>query len=137
MKRYEDLIRKLKSMLAVEKKGLRMVRTMCSKEIEMKNILEKVLRSCVDDVKSEIAKKRSENKAIYYAKGKKGTTSLVDEKNLTQQEREKIIEVLLSQERVLTLLYDKTFPPRPSTNAGPNQMHGVQKSNNNTDNSIR
>ena len=27
-------------------------------------------------------------------------------------EREKIIEVLLSQERVLTLLYDKTFPPR-------------------------
>jgi len=33
------------------------------------------------------------------------------ESDLTQQEREKIIEVLLSQERVLTLLYDKTFPP--------------------------
>jgi len=33
---------------------------------------------------------------------------------LTQQEREKIIEVLISQERVLTLLYDKTFPPRPA-----------------------
>lgn len=32
--------------------------------------------------------------------------------DLTQQEREKIIEVLLSQERVLTLLYDKTFPPK-------------------------
>jgi hypothetical protein len=29
-------------------------------------------------------------------------------------EKEKIIEVLLSQERVLTLLYDKTFPPNPS-----------------------
>ena len=40
---------------------------------------------------------------------------MLDDKSLTQQEREKIIEVLLSQERVLTLLYDKTFPPRPAT----------------------
>lgn len=31
---------------------------------------------------------------------------------MTEQERERIIEVLMSQERVLTLLYDKTFPPR-------------------------
>ena len=36
--------------------------------------------------------------------------------DLTQQEREKIIEVLLSQERVLTLLYDKTFPPKIAEN---------------------
>ena len=52
-------------MLAVEKKSLRMVRTMCSKDIEIKNQLEKVLRQCVDDVKNEIAKKKSENKSIY------------------------------------------------------------------------
>ena len=32
--------------------------------------------------------------------------------DISQDEREKIIEVLLSQERVLTLLYDKTFPPK-------------------------
>jgi hypothetical protein len=38
---------------------------MCSKEIEIKNTLEKILRMCVEDVKNEIAKKRSENKAIY------------------------------------------------------------------------
>ena len=37
---------------------------------------------------------------------------LQEEKNLTALEREKIIEVLLSQERVLTLLYDKSFPPK-------------------------
>lgn len=37
---------------------------------------------------------------------------------LTKQEREKIIEVLLSQERVLTLLYDKTFPPRTMVKQG-------------------
>lgn len=83
-------------MIDVEKKSLRMVRTTCAKEIETKNILEKVLRQCVDDVKNEIARKRSENKTIYYAKGRRGQGDLIDEKNLTQQEREKIIEVLLS-----------------------------------------
>ena len=36
----------------------------------------------------------------------------IEDRNLTKAEREKILEVLLSQERVLTLLYDKTFPPR-------------------------
>jgi hypothetical protein len=54
---------------------------MCSKEIEVKNLLEKVLRMCVEDVKNEIVKKRSENKTIYCnhiilifidAKGKRG-----------------------------------------------------------------
>ena len=38
-----------------------------------------------------------------------------EDKNLTKAEREKILEVLLSQERVLTLLYDRTFPPRSSS----------------------
>ena len=49
----------------MEKKSLRMVRTMCSKEIEIKNQLEKILRQCVDDVKNEIGRKKSENKSIY------------------------------------------------------------------------
>jgi hypothetical protein len=34
VKRYEDLISRLKKMLSMEKKSLRMVRTMLSKEIE-------------------------------------------------------------------------------------------------------
>ena len=88
------------------------MKTMSAQEIETKNMLEKILRQCVDDVKAEIAKKRSENKSSYYARGKRGKLELQEEQNLTAQEREKIVEVLMSQERVLTLLYDKTFPPR-------------------------
>ena len=37
------------------------------------------------------------------------------DRNLSQAERNKILEVFMSQERVLTLLYDKTFPPRPAS----------------------
>jgi hypothetical protein len=96
------------------------VRTVCSREIEIKSALEKILRACVDDVKNEISKKRaqaySKQQNVYYAKSKREVGGEgYEDKNLTQQEREKIIEVLLSQERVLTLLYDKTFPPRPAT----------------------
>ena len=112
LQRCEVLITKFKKRLEEERRLLRMMKTMSATEIETKNYLEKILRQCVDDVKGEIAKKRSENKSNYYARGKKGKIELKEEQNLTVQEREKIIEVLLSQERVLTLLYDKTFPPR-------------------------
>lgn len=43
---------------------------------------------------------------------KKGHPDYFDSKEFTIQEKNKIIQVLQSQERVLTLLYDKTFPPR-------------------------
>jgi N-acetylmuramic acid 6-phosphate (MurNAc-6-P) etherase len=60
-----------------------MLKTMNASEIETRNTLEKILRQCVEDVKTEIAKKRSENKSIYYAKGRKGRLELEEEKNLT------------------------------------------------------
>ena len=65
-----------------------MMKTMQAQEIETKNLLEKILRQSVDDVKAEISKKRSENKSVYYARGTKGKLELQEEKNLTQKERE-------------------------------------------------
>ena len=56
-------------------------------------------------MKQEVARKKVEGPNVYSKTGKK-------QKIVSEQEKEKIIEVLLSQERVLTLLYDKTFPPR-------------------------
>jgi hypothetical protein len=65
--------------------------------------LEKILRQCVDDVKNEIQKKRSEGKVQYYQKvpglrsSYAGKVQRVDEdRNLTRAEKEKILEVLLS-----------------------------------------
>jgi hypothetical protein len=123
LRRFENLIYRLKKILEAEKKTLRQVKTLCSREIEQKNFLEKILRQCVDDVKNEIQKKRTEGKVQYYQKpgtgmfkqNKNNRGMDFDDRNLTKAEREKILEVLLSQERVLTLLYDKTFPPRPNS----------------------
>ena len=54
LRRFETLIVRLKKIMEAEKKQLRQVKTLCSKEIEQKNFLEKILRQCVDDVKNEI-----------------------------------------------------------------------------------
>ena len=91
LRRFENLIYRLKKILEAEKKNLRTVKTMCAKEIDQKNQLEKILRQCVDDVKSEISKKKAESKVHYYQKGYQR-----DDRNLTKAEREKILEVLLS-----------------------------------------
>jgi hypothetical protein len=103
MNRYETIISRLKRMVEIERKNLRAARTAQSKELESRTELEQLLRKCVDDVKLEIHRRRSDQR----------TRS--KEPELTSADREKIIEVLLSQERVLTLLYDKTFPPRVVT----------------------
>ena len=92
----------MKRLLGQEKRTLRRVRTVCAKEIEIKGALEKILRACVDDVKNEIAKKRQQaytrQSNVYYGKNNSNKESggHYDDKSLTQQEREKIIEVLLS-----------------------------------------
>jgi myosin heavy subunit len=95
---YESVINKLKRMVELEQKNIRAARTAHARELEAKKELESVLRLCVDDVKSHITRKRNEQRMHN------------SEKSI--DDIEKMIEILLSQERVLTLLYDKTFPPR-------------------------
>lgn len=117
LRRYEQAIKRIKKMIGNECRKLRDIRTRYAKEIESKTQLEQLLRQCVDDVKAEISRKRSENKVLYYTNKRTSSSMSKTRKNdLTQNEREKVIEVLLSQERVLTLLYDKTFPPKLAEN---------------------
>jgi len=58
---------------------------MTSTETEQRNVLEKLMRACVEDVRQEVTRKRME-----------GPTAYSKKKNMTKQEKDKIIEVLLS-----------------------------------------
>ena len=95
---YQSVISKLKRMIELDQKNTRAARTAYARELEAKKELELMLRQCVDDVKVHINKKRSEQR--------------MNSSEKSVEDIEKVIEILLSQERVLTLLYDKTFPPR-------------------------
>lgn len=96
--RYEKVITQMKGMLEGKRKKLREVMTGLAQVQSSRTELETLLREVVDRVKADIR-----------AQGdirKRGT------EELTVQDRERVVETLLSQEHVLTLLYEKTFPPR-------------------------
>ncbi len=133
LKRYEEVIIRLKKLLAQEKRTLRRVRNAGAREIEIKTALEKILRACLEDVKAEIGRKKqmgNQPRGNVYHNGKSKRDLQTDDgsdKNLSHLERDKIIEVLMSQDRVLNLLFDKTFPSRPAASATQNPL-GINSS---------
>lgn len=104
--RHKNIIEKLQNTLEIEKKKLKQSRLMYAREMQAKTELEELLFQCVEEVKNEIQTKKAAEKL---PPGKK---KVIDKIEYTKEQREKIVEMLLSQERVLALLYDKTFPTK-------------------------
>eukprot|EP00967_Tisochrysis_lutea_P083231 scaffold115589_cov26-Tisochrysis_lutea.AAC.1 len=109
--RYREMTAKLKRLLEVERRNLRAVRAAHAKDLQSRTELEGLLRACSDDVRREIAFHRSGGKGI--PPGGRPNSSAgreVSMASMTSADRERVLELLLSQERVVSLLYDKTFP---------------------------
>ena len=111
--RYKEINKRLRRLLAEERKSLQQVRQNYAVELNARTEMELLLRKCVEDVRKEIARRHIEASAIagsdlvkLYSKNPGAIP--VDE--FQQEDRERALELLLSQERVITLLYAKTFP---------------------------
>jgi len=112
--RYKDVNIRLRRLLADERKSLQQVRQNYAQELKARTEMEMLLRQCVEDVRKEIARRHIES-AQFSATGdlaklynrQPGTIPVED---FGQEDRERALELLLSQERVVTLLYAKTFP---------------------------
>lgn len=95
-------IKTLQNTLRKEQKRVRELKSLYIKEIESKNEMEKILRKCIDDIKDEMLKIKAESRL---AKSKhNGKEDL-----FSKEQRESLIEKLLNNEKVLTIIYDKTF----------------------------
>lgn len=105
--RYQDIIKRLKRLLEIERRNLRQVRTAHVQELAQRTELEAFLRQCIEDVKAEINRRRSEMTAVLASDS--NSAGLLE---FSAADRERVMELLLSQERVINLLYDKTFPVR-------------------------
>ena len=105
--RYKEVIKRLKRLLEAERRNLRTVREAYADDMQQKTELELFLKECIEDVSAEIllkTKKRNDPTTKF---------DVVPEKNYTEfnaPDRARVMELLLSQERVIALLYAKTFP---------------------------
>lgn len=121
--RYERVIDTLRKQMENERRLLKAARTQLNRDISQKTELEVLLKQAVDKVMSERkAHKKQTQQRVYTCQPGLGVTSqkvagiqsvsndqMEAEQDLTQHERERVIELMLSQERVISLLYDKTF----------------------------
>lgn len=111
--RYKDIIRRLKKLLEVERKNLRQVRTAFAAELQQRTELEIFLRQCIEDVKHDISRRRQQ--LMMSGGGTSSTGALppvgsrpgsgsgrpsdVPLSSFASTDRERVMELLLSQER--------------------------------------
>lgn len=97
----------------------------------MRTDMEMLLRQCVDDVRQEIARRHVENAQFSSNSGNdlarlySKTPGSIPVEEFTQEDRERVLELLLSQERVVSLVYAKTFPVTVKGAAGGGGGHAL------------
>ena len=133
--RYKEINARLRRLLSDERRALTHVRANYAQELRSRTEMEMLLRQCVDDVRKEIALKtvnmsmgvpRSNSRQATGTAAAAGTpgAATVPVAAFSTTDRERTLELLLSQERVISLIYAKTFPisGAPSSSSGHNRV---------------
>lgn len=103
--KYQEMVGRLKKLLENGKRNFTQARNAYINILSERTELEKFLRQCIEDVKEELMAQR------HITHGPKDASAgSMSTQQFSLAERQQVIELLLSKERVLTLLYEKTFP---------------------------
>jgi len=115
--KFKDANVRLRRLVAEERKNLQQVRQSYAQELKMRTEMELLLRKCVDDVRQAIAELHHES--AQFSKHTAGNDlcklynaqpGAVPFEAFDAEEQQHTLELLLSQERVVSLIYAKTFP---------------------------
>ena len=104
--RYKEINARLRRLLSDERRALTHVRANYAQELRSRTEMEMLLRQCVDDVRKEIALKTmtmgaSRGNSRQTTGTVTGTSGAVTVAAFNQSDRERTLELLLSQERVI------------------------------------
>jgi len=107
---------KLKRMVDAERRTVVALKQQQADMLQQRTELEVLLRQSLDDVKAEILRTQmqAEGKDANVPGGSSPPLASVSVHELSAQDRERVLELLLSQQRVVQLLYQKTFPQEPA-----------------------
>lgn len=94
---YKEMFYKQKQILETARRNLRKVRNKLNTEVNQRSELEIFLHLCLNDVRTEISRRKGISKLA------------VELSQFDRAARERTLELLLSQEKVVSLLYKKTF----------------------------
>lgn len=140
--RYKDVNVRLRRLVAEERKNLQQLRQTYAQELKTRTEMEVLLRRCVDDVRQDIAEMYvglnmkiefrylyvyvfRHHEAAQFSQNNTGSdlarlynaqAGAVPFDDFDAEEHKRNLELLLSQERVVALVYAKTFPiaPKPT-----------------------
>lgn len=110
---YREAVTKLKRMVESERQSVRALKAQQAELLQQRTELEVLLGQCLDDVKAELARHQAQ-----FATGLAADAPAPAAVQLHQfgpADRERVLELLLSQQRVVQLLYAKTFPGQAPT----------------------
>lgn len=93
-------IQQLRDKVTQQREKILLVKTRYTQKLEEKNEIEKLVRTCIDDLKRELWDVKANSGSMRFEKKENG-----DEKILQMRK----IEAVLDREKKLTLLYDKLF----------------------------
>lgn len=116
--RYRESVQKLKRTVEAERKAGKALRHRHHDLMQQRTELEVLLQQCLDDVRAEIALHRNREGAKPEAghSGEPELTPLAAPRGgESDEEHARIIDLLLSQERVVELLVSRTFPTEMSS----------------------
>ncbi|KAL4469514.1 hypothetical protein ABPG74_004767 [Tetrahymena malaccensis] len=107
--RSEKTLKTLQNTMRKEQRRARELKLMYLKEIESKSELEVIIKKNVDKIKQEYQSKNPSSKQLLSTLQSKNKNE--QKESFTKEMREILIEQLLNDDKVLTLVYDKTFYP--------------------------
>lgn len=107
---YKEAVKQAKTSLGSERKKLLNVSVHQSSVFFEKSELESLFLECVDEVRQEVIKRRTSTISNQKYTKRAKSTQRSEKASLTHTDKHKILELLVSNEKVLVLIYEKLFP---------------------------